>query len=1197
MEMNRKLSELVKVDDRFQNSINIQLDLNKIDKVLSYIPTKSSVEILDRYVSNINKDTKEKSTLLIGPYGKGKSHLLLVLLALISLGYSDEEKKVVEKVNSRIRNVSEETANIITEIRENSKKFLPIIISNTQMDLNQAYLVALNEALKRAGLKNIIPNTFYTEAEKVICTWENNYKEAFETFSDYLRAEKKTVEELVIELNHCNREALEQFMEIYPKVTAGSKFNPMINMDIKMLYEEVNHVICLEYGYSGMFIVFDEFSKYIEGHNQETIAIDMKLIQDMCELANRTKENQIHMLMIAHKSIKQYHNVLPKEIINAFTGVEGRLKEILFITSSQNNYELIQNAISKKKEFREELVNSELLKENLINSYSLPAFNTLFEKEDFNRIVVQGCFPLLPLSAYFLLGISEKVAQNERTLFTFISKDEPHSMARFIKNHKNSESYFITADLIFDYFEGIFKTEVSNTLIHAEWLKADYALKQVQTAEEKKIIKTLAIINILNKQDEVPAAKRYLMLGSGLINSDVKECLSKLRNKGIIDYRASLDQYYFKNNIGVDLEREIARKMSTMSLNTSVMETLRHISELDYVMPKVHNQKFAIKRFFDYKFCEYDDFFSILSSEYLFNERKADGKVVLLLGNKEISVDKVMDHIVSLNDDRLVVILANGKFSDIRLVREYQALQLLIEDKKFISDNEVLEQELYLKEEELIFNINKTLKDLFNFGNKKTYILHLTLKNKCKRVKTEKDFNRFISDVCDMVYKKTPIINNEMINKNHISTPIRTARRNLVDKILFRQDTSELNKLTTPEASIYRATLIHSGVTGDSMNEGLEEAIKKIDEFILSCEEKRKDFKELYTILLSKPYGMRLGTIPIYLAFCLRKFEDMPVIYLGDREVRANGEVLAKINDNPEEYSLFLVKGTKERKEYLSNLQVLFKRYLKDRDKEEGIITQVVLSMQRWLQGISMLAKSFEYDEFCCDLTKDEYSCLKVLRKNLSKIECNSRELLFDKIPSQFEAEDLSQCYSHIEKIKFITEQYQSRIQKHMVIKTKEIFKIDENTGLATGLRDWYNNQSESAKTVLLNSRTSNLLSYISRLETFDENEIVNQLTKICLDMHIEDWKQTQVDDYIDIIKQLKQEIELTVDSNVTGKSKITLCSDGKEIVRYYDNDINDSTCYFLKNELMNVLDEFGESLEVNQKVSVLVQLINEQIK
>jgi len=41
-----KLSDIVRINSNFKNAINLYLNLNKEDKIASYIPTASSVAIL-----------------------------------------------------------------------------------------------------------------------------------------------------------------------------------------------------------------------------------------------------------------------------------------------------------------------------------------------------------------------------------------------------------------------------------------------------------------------------------------------------------------------------------------------------------------------------------------------------------------------------------------------------------------------------------------------------------------------------------------------------------------------------------------------------------------------------------------------------------------------------------------------------------------------------------------------------------------------------------------------------------------------------------------------------------------------------------------------------------------------------------------------------------------------------------------------
>ena len=93
-----KYNEYIQVDENFQYSVNLQFDLNNINKIKNYIPTKDGCEVLKTYINSIING-KNRATTLIGPYGKGKSHLLLVLLMLISDYDVKDEKEILELIN------------------------------------------------------------------------------------------------------------------------------------------------------------------------------------------------------------------------------------------------------------------------------------------------------------------------------------------------------------------------------------------------------------------------------------------------------------------------------------------------------------------------------------------------------------------------------------------------------------------------------------------------------------------------------------------------------------------------------------------------------------------------------------------------------------------------------------------------------------------------------------------------------------------------------------------------------------------------------------------------------------------------------------------------------------------------------------------------------------------------------------------
>ena len=185
------------------------------------------------------------------------------------------------------------------------------------------------------------------------------------------------------------------------------------------------------------------------------MGLQMKVLQDMCELCNASKEEQLHLTCVAHKSIKAYGNALPSKILNAFKGVEGRLKETYFVVSSQNNYELLSDAITKNPVFDTWAQRTPAYGSLIDETYTLKSFSALFTQTDYQQIVGKGCFPLTPVAAMLLLDLSEKIAQNERTIFTYLTSRDKNGLARYVEQSKTSN--FVGVQYVYDYFIPLFE--------------------------------------------------------------------------------------------------------------------------------------------------------------------------------------------------------------------------------------------------------------------------------------------------------------------------------------------------------------------------------------------------------------------------------------------------------------------------------------------------------------------------------------------------------------------------------------------------------------------------------------------------------------------------------------------------------------------------------------------------------------------
>ena len=139
------LIKLIQINHSFQKSVNLQLDLDNYERIGSYIPTRSSIAILKRYWNIVSGKSGESASVLIGPYGKGKSHLLLVLLALLH-GSMERDQVILGKIEKIDPQLTEEIRQWIKQ----GNKYLPVLVNSVSgTDLNQSFIYALQQALNR----------------------------------------------------------------------------------------------------------------------------------------------------------------------------------------------------------------------------------------------------------------------------------------------------------------------------------------------------------------------------------------------------------------------------------------------------------------------------------------------------------------------------------------------------------------------------------------------------------------------------------------------------------------------------------------------------------------------------------------------------------------------------------------------------------------------------------------------------------------------------------------------------------------------------------------------------------------------------------------------------------------------------------------------------------------------------------------
>ncbi len=1181
-----KYNNFIGSDNNFQTSVNLQYDLNKEEKIKGYIPTTQSLSILKRYLNAVCSDNnnEDNATVLIGPYGRGKSHLLLVLSAILS---NSADKPVIADLTHKLSAADSYIGELLSVFHDKNKPYLPIIINSNHTDINQSFIIALREALERNDLNDFFPETYFDSALRMIKTWEKDFENAIKLFKKELHIRKIKLSDFKNQLNKCSASAYQIFCEIYPVVSNGASFNPLQNTDVVKMYDQVCDALLKQKSFGGMYIIFDEFSKFLESSAAMTNMQNLKLIQDFAEMAARS--NKMHLCCITHKEILDYSQS------DSFRTVDGRFKKVYFIASSEQSYELVSNAITHGDQFNK-FYNKH--KDDLSSVTQLCQMTGIFSElsdKMYTEILEKKCFPIHPLSVFALIHISELVGQNERTLFTFLSQSEEHSFQSFIAQYPiKKECTLLTPEWIYDYFVELFRVEVFNPKIHSIWAKTQSAIRKCENEEQIKLIKILAVCKIISS-DTFEATDINLKAASNFSDNIYRNTVDSLASLHIITRRRD-GIYEFLTANGVDIKKNIQNLIEQGLVKLDRPHTLKEAYSTPFILPRQHNAKMHIQRYFVTEFMEASDFWKYSGN---FSEVKgnADGLLIYLISDSEDDTHNIANHLHKLGLDESVVVCVTEVWKHNDLLNEYQAARLL--EKQNTDTDDHFREELAVYKYDLFKTIREIADQLYSPSNSVSAYYN---SEKCLDEITKPLFlNRELSNICDRVYPATPDINNEMINKNKISAQIRKARAKTIDWILSHTDVIPVMDGYGPEVSILRSAIMVKQLSNSNSSEDecLNAIINAINCTIKEAENEPASFDIIYQTLCNSPYGMKKGTIPVYLAWCLRKNQDAVVLSFKGKEIPISGDTLSQIEVDPENYTLYVEKGTQEKETYLEGVITTFSQVDPATVNNKCVFASELL--QTWFRGLSKFSRDHTRRYHDEELTSVQQKKLK-FKAQLLQYDINPHAFLFTDIPKYFDSEN--NFVLTLDNIRAFADEYNSFIAEtklYLANKVKQLFDRAIKGSLSSIMQDWYNSLHETTRTHIFSSEVNGFLHFIKENVSFDDNDVVSGLAKCVTMLAVEDWNDqlvttflSDIKSYIDIVESFTmEEVDTDKDSTIT----LSLEYGGK----VYENNITNTDISGIAETAMNNieshLEEYGEAITAKERVAVLLKLLKKELE
>lgn len=1205
------MKELIEIAKGFQTSVNIAYDLNNDDKVRGFIPTMSSLDVIEDVLLSTVPTSTQRARILIGAYGRGKSHIVLVLMSLLSRK-GDEAKTLLHTLLEKMKVSNPDLYRFAKEYIQSEQKIFPIVVRGSSTSLTQSFLNALQQALSEGGFSDLMPETHFKAAVNQINKWHDEY---YETYQKLTKTLSKSVGDFILALNEYDVDAYDEFAQIYPTLTSGSKFNPFLGFDIVDLYENITDKL-KEKGYCGIYVIYDEFSKYLESSIASATNSDIKLLQDFAEKCNRSNNNQMHLLLISHKDIANYiDNNLQKDKVDGWRGVSGRFKHINLHNNYSQMYEIISAVIKKNPHLWKEFIQSNQMRFDDLKYRFIR--NGLLDKNNPNEVLtaIKGCYPLHPISTFILPRLSEKVAQNERTLFTFLSADEKNTLSDFIAVAKDFE--LLTPDYIYNYFEPLLRKEPYTSEVHKIYRLTASVLRRVEGKPlHEKIIKTIALIYLVEQFEKLPPVVNMIVdayrdsIGS---TKEIDHTLKELIDNDCVVYLKRSNNYLkIKETSGVDIQEEIDKYKNLKLASESATKILNESVFDSFIYPTAYNDANDIIRYFDFKFIDSKDFWAVSDWEFKISTSNADGVIYAIVPESDEEIEKLRTAILNDNNphNRIVFILPKKWVDITNDALDYAAVTYL-KNEAADSGDEILKDEYAIYVEDLSDVVSSFINGYARPENGSAYYFYNANQNIFRR---RAQLSSLLSDICGEVFNRTPIINNESINKNELPTVAINSRTKILAGLLTGELAPNIGLSGSgQDVSIMRSTLIKTGVLENADTNPriqlhpddvrMTDLLTQISTFftVNSTKQDGENFKILYNILTNpnNGFGMKRGVIPIYIALVLHLYKNNLVIMYRGSEVKITPELLNDINESPGEYYVILEDWDEEKAQYMERLDELFIEFVTEREKAYNRFTYLFLAMNRWYLSLPKYAKESTQRYYTNGKTEYIPTDRRKFVSSLKQMNVNPREFLFSKVFDIFGYKTFN--LNIVDNIKATKAEYDGAVInliEYLNSTVKNIFACDKSNGsLTSTIKDWYETLSEKTRQYLFPGNENSILELMATV-TNDENSFIQRLAKAVSYLRIDDWNNDTVEVFLHDLDTFKKTVEnfnnQKADSaqHTTSYEIIITDANGKRSPKRFDKTEYSERAILLRNEISTALEEMGQAITEQEKRQVLIELL-----
>ena len=314
-----------------------------------------------------------------------------------------------------------------------------------------------------------------------------------------------------------------------------------------------------------------------------------------------------------------------------------------------------------------------------------------------------------------------------------------------------------------------------------KWAQIETAITQLVDPSDMtvKLIKTIGLLSIVSAPIPNLKASEQLLCyalddGTEGFDTEFSETLATLKNRSIVIHRRYNDTYVLWEGSDIDIEAKLREAEIHVDRNVALATNLSRYMPTRPLVARRHLFQTGTLRYFVIRYTDLENFDVDLRGPL----DEADGLVIYALPASEYEAKQLCKKAKEANREEILIAIPDSIGSLQEAVFEVARLRWIQQNTPELQNDDAARRELSVRLLEAETDVSRQLKAIFDEDNENTCRCYH--KGKLKPIGSYQERNEYLSIICKQVYGKTPILQNELINRRKISGTVTAARRELI---------------------------------------------------------------------------------------------------------------------------------------------------------------------------------------------------------------------------------------------------------------------------------------------------------------------------------------------------------------------------------------------------------------------------------